>query len=87
MLALHVQPGAKRTGIAGLHGDRLKVRLAAPAVEGRANAELVAFLAERFDLPGGQVMIRSGDHGRSKTIEIHGRADRLLARVKELLQA
>jgi uncharacterized protein (TIGR00251 family) len=45
VLVLHVQPGAKRTEVAGVHGDALKIRLAAPPVDGKANAELVRFLA------------------------------------------
>ena len=86
-LILHVQPNAKRTEIAGLHGGRLKVRIAAPAVEGKANELLVGFLADTFDLPGGQVMIRRGSHGRTKTVEIYGQAASLLARVKGLLHS
>ncbi len=86
-LSLHVQPNAKRTEIAGLHGGHLKVRVAAPAVEGKANELLVGFLADKFDLPGGRVMIRRGSHGRTKTVEIYGQAASLLARVKELLHS
>ncbi len=86
-LILHVQPNAKRTEIAGLHGGHLKVRIAAPAVEDKANTMLVGFLAEKFDLPGGRVMIRRGSHGRTKTVEIYGQAASLLARVKELLHS
>lgn len=86
-LILHVQPNAKRTEIAGLHGGRLKVRIAAPAVEGKANELLVGFLADTFDLPGGRVMIRRGSHGRTKTVEIYGQAASLLARVKKLLHS
>jgi len=86
-LILHVQPNAKRTEIAGLHGGRLKVRIAAPAVEGKANELLVGFLADTFDLPGGRVMIRRGSHGRTKTVEIYGQAASILARVKRLLHS
>jgi uncharacterized protein (TIGR00251 family) len=86
-LSVHVQPNAKRTGIAGLHGGHLKVRVAAPAVEDRANESLVCFLADKFDLPGGRVMIRRGSHGRTKTVEIYGQAACLLARVKMLLHS
>ncbi len=86
-LAVHVQPGAKHTELAGLHGGRLKVRVAAPAVEGKANEVLVRFLADKFDLPGGRVMIRRGSHGRTKTVEIYGQAACLLARVKNLLHS
>ena len=52
---LHVQPGAKRTEVAGIHGEgaaaRLKIRLAAPPVDGKANAELLRFLAAAFGVP------------------------------------
>jgi uncharacterized protein (TIGR00251 family) len=87
ILHVHVQPDARRTQIAGLHGSRLKLRVAAPAAQGKANALLVGFLAQLFDLPGGQVMIRRGLHGRTKTVEIHGQAACLLARAKELLHS
>jgi uncharacterized protein (TIGR00251 family) len=86
-LILHVQPNARRTEIAGLHGGYLKVRIAAPAVEGKANEMLVGFLTDKFALPGGRVMIRRGSHGRTKTVEIYGQAACLLARVKELLHS
>ena len=56
VLALHVQPGAKRTQAEGAHGDALKVRLAAPPVDGKANAELVRFLAEAFGVPQRRVV-------------------------------
>ena len=55
VLLLHVQPGAKRTEVAGIHGEtatgRLRIRLAAPPVDGKANAELVRFLAAAFGVP------------------------------------
>lgn len=86
-LSLHVQPNARRTEVVGLHGGHLKVRVAAPAVEGKANELLVGFLADKFDLPSGRVMIRRGSHGRTKTVEIYGQAASLLARVKELLHS
>jgi uncharacterized protein (TIGR00251 family) len=87
MLALHVLPNATRTQITGLHDGRLKVKVAAPALEGRANATLTGFMADKFDLPGSRVMIRSGGHGRVKILEIHGQAHILLARVKDLMHS
>jgi len=71
-LTLHIQPRASRTELAGRHGDALKIRLAAPPVEGAANAELVAFLAERLGVPRSAVAIRHGETGRRKIIEITG---------------
>jgi uncharacterized protein (TIGR00251 family) len=73
-LRLHAQPGAKRTGIAGMHGtgadQRLKIRLAAPAVDGKANAALRAFLAEAFGVALRNVELVRGETGRSKTVRI-----------------
>jgi uncharacterized protein (TIGR00251 family) len=86
-LLLHVQPNAKRTEFAGRYGGQLKVRVAAPAVDNKANALLITFLADKFDLPGGRVMIRRGNHGRTKTVEIYGQAACLLARVNMLLHS
>ena len=71
-LFLHVQPGAKRTGAAGLHGDALKVRLAAPPVDGRANEALIAWLAEVFGVPARQVRLLRGEKSREKVVEISG---------------
>jgi len=70
VLRLHVQPGASRTEYAGLHGDAHKIRLAAPAVEGRANEALVAFLAEAFGARRRDVEIVGGASARRKTVRI-----------------
>jgi uncharacterized protein (TIGR00251 family) len=71
-LALHVQPGAKRAGIAGLHGDRLKVRIAAPALDGRANEALIAFLAERLGVPKARLAVARGERSRDKLVTVGG---------------
>lgn len=85
-LVLRVQPGASRTGFAGFHGGHLKVRVSAPAIEDRANTLLLDFLKKKFDLRGGQVIIRGGSRGRTKTIEISNPGQTLLIRLKELVQ-
>ncbi|MFZ2300399.1 MAG: DUF167 domain-containing protein [Gallionella sp.] len=71
-LTLHVQPGAKRSEIAGLHGEALKIRLAAPPVEGRANEALLKFIAGLFDVPLRQVELRQGGQSRHKVVAIAG---------------
>ncbi|WP_435628088.1 DUF167 domain-containing protein [Candidatus Ferrigenium straubiae] len=71
-LTLHVQPGAKRSEIAGLHGEALKIRLAAPPVEGRANEALLKFIAELFEVPLRQVELRQGGQSRHKVVAITG---------------
>jgi len=69
-LSLHVQPGAKRTEVAGVHGDALKIRLAAPPVEGRANDALVRFLAASFGVTLKDVTIVRGQASRRKYVRI-----------------
>ena len=69
-ITLHVLPNARRTEIAGRHGESLKVRVAAPALEGRANSLLIEFLREKMDLPAYRVTIMRGAHGRRKMVEI-----------------
>jgi uncharacterized protein len=69
-LDVHAQPGARRTEVVGTHGNALRVRLAAPAVEGKANAELRRFLAEAFGVPQRNVTLVRGEAGRRKTVRI-----------------
>ena len=71
-LTLHIQPGAKKTEFAGLHGDALKIRLAAPPVDGKANEALVKFIAATLHLPKSSVMLKSGHTSRRKVLEISG---------------
>ena len=72
LLTLHIQPGAKTTEFVGEHGDALKVRLAAPPVDGKANAALLAFLAERLGLPRSAVTLKSGQTSRRKVVRVDG---------------
>ena len=71
-LTLHVQPGAKRTEVIGLHGEALKIKVAAAAVEGQANARLLEFLRKAFGVPASRITLKQGEHGRHKVVEIHG---------------
>lgn len=70
MLDVHVQPGAARTEVAGLHDGRLKLRLAARATDGRANAALVAFIAARLGVAKRDVSIESGLSSRRKRVRV-----------------
>ena len=71
-LSLHVQPRAGRTEVVGPHGDALKIRLAAPPVDGEANAELIRFLAKTFGVPNSAVSIESGATGKRKRVRVMG---------------
>ena len=67
---VYVQPRASRTEIAGHHGTDLKIRISAPALEDAANAELIAFLAQRLGVPKRNVRIVAGARSRRKTLEL-----------------
>lgn len=67
---VRAQPGAKRSQISGLHGERLKVALAAPPVDGKANAELLRFFAQLLALPRAKVVLASGATSRDKRLDI-----------------
>jgi len=71
-LTLHIQPGAKRTEMAGLHGEALKIRLAAPPIEGRANDALLKFIANIFGVPLRQVELKQGGQSRHKVVAVTG---------------
>ena len=73
-LVLHVpvQPRASRSEIAGLHGERLRIRLQAPPVDGKANAALVEFVAGLFAIPRARVTIEHGLTGRDKRLRLRG---------------
>ncbi|QXI11659.1 DUF167 domain-containing protein [Pseudomonas zeae] len=70
ILECHLQPAARSDDFAGLHGDRLKIRLTAPPVEGKANAYLMGFLAKAFGVSKSQVSLLSGELNRQKRVKI-----------------
>lgn len=70
VLTLHIQPGAKRTEVVGLHGGALKIKLAAAPIEGKANAALLKYLAECFAVPRNQVVLQQGEKSRRKVVLI-----------------
>lgn len=72
ILTLHIQPGAKKTEVAGPHGAALKVRLAAPPVDGKANAALLAFIAGKVGAGKAAVQLISGQASRAKKLRITG---------------
>jgi uncharacterized protein (TIGR00251 family) len=69
-LIIRVQPRAKQSEVVGRHGDAIKIRLAAPPVDGAANDELIRFLAEQLGVPRSAVTIVSGAAARTKRVDI-----------------
>jgi len=72
LIAIHVQPGARKTEVVGLYGEAIKIKVAATPERGIANDALVDFIAEKLDVPKNAVKLVRGRTGRSKTIAIEG---------------
>ena len=72
VLSVHAQPGAGRTQVMGRHGDAVKIRVAAPPEQGRANAALVTLLADRLGVPAKAVTLTVGETSRTKRFRITG---------------
>lgn len=72
VLHVHVQPGAGRSAVVGRHGDSLKVRVAAPPVEGRANEATRALLADALGVGKAEVELTGGEASRSKRFRLRG---------------
>jgi hypothetical protein len=70
LLNLHVQPRASRTCLTGVHGDALKLTITAPPVDGKANKEIIAFLAGFFKIPKREITIVGGMQSRAKRCRI-----------------
>lgn len=72
VIRVHVQPGARRSAVVGVHGDALKVKVAAPALSGRANAALLELLADALGVPARALEITAGLRGRAKRVAVTG---------------
>jgi uncharacterized protein (TIGR00251 family) len=68
----HVVPNAKQNKVMGEHGTPIKIKLRAPALEGKANAALLGFLAERLKIPARTIVLERGQKSREKLIRIEG---------------
>ena len=83
ILTVHIQPKASATECVGIHGDAIKIRVAGPPVDGKANDELIRFLARRLSIPITSVQIHSGAGGRHKRVFVKGATAQLvMARLK-----
>jgi uncharacterized protein (TIGR00251 family) len=71
-LAVRVHPGARRNAITGIHDGALKISLTTPPTDGRANAALIAFLADHLNIPRTCITLVTGATSRSKTLHLEG---------------
>jgi uncharacterized protein len=78
-ISVRVIPRASKAGIAGMRGDALLVRLNAAPVDGAANAELIAVLANALDVPKRSISIVTGERARQKRVRIEGLTNELVA--------
>ena len=84
LLHLRIQPNASRSEIAGLHGQRLKIRLQSPPQDGKANRELIRFLSKTLGIKKSSIDLIRGQTSRDKTVRITGLTpDELIALVPE----
>lgn len=84
---LHVVPRASRTAVLGLHGERVKLAVAAPPVDGEANEAIVRWLAKALGLPREAVTLVAGQTGRQKTVAIEGLDPEAVRRALSLPEA
>lgn len=73
-LAVRVHPGARKNDVAGLHAGAVKISIAAPPADGRANEEMIAYLAELLKVPRARISLVSGAANRSKVLRITGKS-------------
>ncbi|MGA7156099.1 MAG: DUF167 domain-containing protein [Acidobacteriaceae bacterium] len=71
-LTVRVHPGARRNAITGTHDGALKISLTTPPTDGRANAALIAFLADYLNIPRTHITLITGATSRSKTLHLEG---------------
>jgi uncharacterized protein (TIGR00251 family) len=83
IIRVRVIPSAKENDIVGRIGSTIRLKVAAPAIDGKANQELCQFLAEFFEVRSKSIKIVRGEKGREKTVEIEGRPEEELEEIME----
>jgi len=81
-LRVRVVPRASRSEIIGVHDDVLRVRLAAPPVDGAANRELLKLIAKRFKVPASAVSLVAGNNSKNKVVRIENPSREVLSKMK-----
>jgi len=80
-MTIHIQPGASKSEIAGLHGDALKIRIQARPIDGAANAALIDFIATWLGVPRNTVRILRGEKSRQKSVSVAVQTDAIKRRI------
>ena len=70
LLSLRIEPRSSKSAIVGIHGDKLKIKIKSPPVDGKANKELISFLADTFKVRKSDISILSGHNAKEKTVKI-----------------
>ena len=79
-LRFHIVPNAKQNKVVGEHGGAIKIKLRAPAVDGKANTALRSFLAEALQISEREIVLERGQKSREKLIRIEGLSEEELRR-------
>ena len=82
---VYVQPGAKVSQIIGKHGERIKIKISSPPVDGKANQAVIEFFAKLFNLAKRDVNIESGDKSRSKLVSLIGDVTIFIKQIEGLI--
>ena len=82
---VYVQPGAKVSQIIGKHGERLKIKISSPPVDGKANHAVIEFFAKLFNLAKRDVNIESGEKSRSKRVSLIGDVTIFIQQIEGLI--
>lgn len=86
VLLLHIQPGASKTELTGLHGDRIKVKIKAPPRDGEANAAVIEYFSEILKVAKAKIFLVRGESSRQKDLLVELPIDDLIILVKQLLK-
>jgi uncharacterized protein (TIGR00251 family) len=86
VLLLHIQPGASRTELSGLHGDRLKIKIKSPPRDGEANSGLIEFLSDFLKISKSKIFLIRGESSRQKDLLVELPYDKVVILLQELLK-
>ena len=85
IIRVRVIPNAKHSEVMGRVGSIVRVRISSAAVEGKANDDLIEFLAEFFGVKKSGVSILRGEKGKEKTVQVEGRPEHELEEVMDAI--